>query len=139
MKIVYILLFALLLSCGKKEKGDLVLFEKTQEDYTKFINDKPKPRNPNLSLDKVIVNDDYPVEIALYKDGRFYYHLENLGEGEGTYKYEDGDLKLYAEREILGVNIDMSYTFTITKKDGSESVLSFRDRFGRQVKSVKLK
>ena len=130
---IILLSFLGLQSCGlKKEKGELILFEKDQSDYSKFINQKSKPPSPNLSIDKYIVNADYPIEIALYDDGKFYYNLPNLGDGEGTYKYEDGVLKLVATRKILGIEIDMNYLFTITRKDGSKSVLKFRDRFGNQ-------
>lgn len=132
--LIIFLSFLNLQSCvPKKEKSELILFKKNQSDYTKFINQKPKPNSPNLSIDKYIINADYPIEIALYNDGKFYYNLPNLGDGEGTYKYEDGVLKLVAAREILGKKIDMNYLFTITRKDGSRAVLKFRDRFGNQV------
>ncbi|MCO4795534.1 MAG: hypothetical protein KC493_17575, partial [Bacteriovoracaceae bacterium] len=91
MKLVLLLTIFLFASCGlKKEKGELIVFEKSKTDYDQFINQKPKPNQPNLSIDKKIVNNDYPIELALYNDGKFYYNLENLGEGEGTWKYDNG-------------------------------------------------
>ncbi len=134
---VIILSLFLFISCGKK-KSELILFEKDEADYTQFINQKPKPNQPNLSLDKRIVNNDYPIEIALYSDGKFFYNLPNLGEGEGTFQYENGVLKLVAERKILTFDVEMNYTFTITRKDGSQSLLKFRDRRGNQAYSTSL-
>ncbi len=139
MKLVLLLTIFLFASCGlKKEKGELIVFEKSKTDYDQFINQKPKPNQPNLSIDKKIVNNDYPIELALYNDGKFYYNLENLGEGEGTWKYDNGVLKLTAFRKILTFDVDMNYTFTITRKDGSQSLLKFRDRKGNQAYSTRL-
>jgi hypothetical protein len=132
-----ILTLFLLFSCGKK-KGELILFEKTESDYSQFINSGSKPAQPNMTTVKRIVNNDYPVEIALFEDGKFHYYLENLGEGEGTWRYENGVIKLSALRKILSFDVNMDYTFTITRKDGSQSVLKFRDRFGNQAYSTKL-
>lgn len=134
---IFILSLFLFTSCVK-EKGELILFEKEEADYAQFINQKPKPDQPNLTLDKRIVNNDYPIEIALYNDGKFFYSLPNLGDGEGTFKYENGILKLLAERKILTFDVEMSYTFTITRKDGSQSLLKFRDRRGNQAYSTSL-
>lgn len=141
MKLVAALSFALLLfsSCGlKKEKSELILFEKEESDYIKFVNQKAKPNQPNLSIDKKIVNNDYPIELALYNDGKFYYNLDNLGDGEGTWRYENGVIKLTAFRKILSFDVDMNYTFTITRKDGSQSLIKFRDRKGNQAYSTRL-
>lgn len=134
---IFILSLFLFTSCVE-EKGELILFEKEEADYAQFINQKPKPERPNLTLDKRIVNNDYPIEIALYNDGKFFYSLPNLGDGEGTFKYENGILKLLAERKILTFDVEMSYTFTITRKDGSQSLLKFRDRRGNQAYSTSL-
>lgn len=139
LALLLILTLSLFTGCGlKKDKSELIVFEKTQSDYDQFINQKPKPNQPNLSLEKHIVNLDYPIEIALYNDGKFYYNLPTLGDGEGTYHYDNGVLKLVADRKILTFDVQMNYTFTITRKDGSQSLLKFRDRFGNQAYSTQL-
>ena len=76
--------------------------------------------------------------MALYNDGKFYYNLDNLGDGEGTWKYENGVIKLTAFRKILTFDVDMNYTFTITRKDGSQSLIKFRDRKGNRAYATRL-
>lgn len=136
--LIFLFTLFLLISCGK-EKSELILFEKERSDYNQFINSGSMPAQPNLSIVKTIYNDEYPVEMALYEDGRFYYNLDNLGDGNGTWRYENGVLKLSAFRKILTFDVDMDYTFTITRKDGSQSLLKFRDRKGNRALSTLLR
>ena len=100
---LFILLF--LLACGE---GKTPKFHKASEvEFSKFVNQKSLPKNPNLSLDKVIVNNDYPIEIALYKDNKFYYDLPNLGNGTGTWQYFAGYIVLNAKRTLFDMKIEV--------------------------------
>ncbi len=62
----------------------------------RYINQKALLEDPNLTLDKSIINSTYPIQLALYQDGRFYYDLPNLGDGTGTWRTEGGVLVLKA-------------------------------------------
>ena len=133
-------LFLIFLFCScKEEQGKLVFYESKIENYDKFINEKEMPLNPNLNVDKVIIDEEYPVEIAIYKDGRFFYNLENLGSGSGVWEHKDGSIILSAKREIFFKIRDMIYKFSILKEDGTQASLEFRDRFSLHQASVKFR
>lgn len=127
MKTITIFALLGLLSCGE---GKSPKFHKaSQVEFSKFVNQKNMPSSPNLSLDKVVVNNDYPIEIALYKDNKFYYDLPNLGDGTGTWQYFSGHLVLKAKRPIFDMNIE------VHGKDVKMDTLKlrFRDRFGLKI------
>lgn len=112
-----------------ESKSELRFFTADQSDIEAYINQKPLPDNPNLKTDKSLLNRDYPIEVALYNDGKWYYDLPNLDTGRGTWKFEDGKIKLFAERDIF----DMYIEVVATDKDASKMVLKFSDRFGPRV------
>lgn len=124
MKIILLTALIILAACGK-QSGDK-LFNVDKAALTKFVNQKPIPSEPNLSLDKSIVNDSYPIEIALYNDGRFYYDLPNLGDGKGTWKLSGGKIELKAKRSLFDMYIDVLGT----DEAASTLTIQFTDRFG---------
>jgi hypothetical protein len=77
-------LFVTLFSCGKNDEK--IEFHKAdQSKFTRLINNSSLPTLPNLSIDRKIVNNSYPIEIALYNNNKFYYDLPNLGDGTGEW------------------------------------------------------
>lgn len=116
---------------GKRaeEKGELRVFKITNKEMSPLVNDKPMPEVPDLSTDKTLLNRDYPIEVALYNDGSWYYDLPNLDTGRGTWKMEGGVIKLFASRTLFDMHIDI-----VATEEGAKSlVLKFRDRFGPRV------
>jgi hypothetical protein len=109
-------------SCKSKVK----VFVTTEEHFTKYVNEKSLPTSPNLSVDITISNDDYPIELALYNDGTFYYMLENLGDGTGTWTFKNGKLRLYAERRLF----DMHILIKALEEEANKVGIEFSDRFG---------
>ena len=101
MKIIYFLSLFLFFSCGKK--SNVVTFEASSEDFTKYVNAKSLPNTPNLQEDIAIINNDYPFEIALYEDGKWFYDLPNLDTGFGTWKYNNGKIELHAKRTLFDI------------------------------------
>lgn len=126
-----VLVFVLLVSAcvPKSEKTELAYYEVEQNAFNKYINAKPMPAEPNLSVDTSIANVDYPIEIALYQDQKFYYNLPTLGDGEGTWEKVGGKLKLFATRTLFDMNIDIF----AANPDATQVILKFRDRHGPQV------
>lgn len=118
-------------SCGKK--SDLVTFSVSEEDFSQYINKKSAPNDPNLQQDVAIINNEYPFEIALYQDGKWYYDLPNLDTGFGTWSYSEGKIKLYARRKLFDMHIDL----TATSEAAKDIVIQFSDRFGPQVLEMK--
>ena len=130
--ILIALISILSVACGKK--AEVKLFKAQEESYSKFINAKPSPpvEDPNISLDKNLVNDQYPIEMSLYSDHKFYYNLPNLGDGFGTWKYEDGKIVMKTKREILGKDIDMTYELQANDPSAENISVQFSDRWGAQ-------
>lgn len=113
-------------SCNGKSGSAKVYTAKSAEDFSRFINQKAMPTSPNLSLDKSVINNEYPIEIALYNDGNFFYDLPNLGTGTGKWAYEDGKIELKASRKIFDMYIEVYGA----DKDINELAIQFNDRFG---------
>lgn len=132
MKTAILYTFTLLLiSCGSKDGEPTQLnFQKVEQaNFENYINNKTTPVDPNIYQDKTLFNNDYPIEITLYKDGRWFYHLANLDDGFGTWKYEDGLIKLHASRSLF----DMHINIESLNSDASEIAIRFSDRFGEKV------
>ena len=127
MKICLLILTVLLgFSCTKKSASVDLFKAKQSQEFSKFINDKPMPADPNLTVDKSILNEKYPIEIALYKDNQFFYDLPNLGTGKGTWKYSDGRIELKASRRIFDMYIEVFGA----NQEIKEAAILFTDRFG---------
>jgi len=134
MKNLFIIasIILVLLSCGSNEespKSKLVFFEAKVSDFDKYINRKSTPDEPNLQEDRTIINNDYPIEISLYEDGKWYYNLPNLDDGFGTWEYDGGVIKLHASRTLF----DMNITVEAVKEEAKEIAIRFSDRFGPKV------
>lgn len=119
-----LLALVILVGCGKG--GDAKLYKVDSGALSKFVNQKSMAKKPNLTIDKSIVNNSYPIEIALYNDGRFYYDLPNLGDGKGTWKLKDGVIELKAKRTIFDMYIEVKGT----DLDANSLTIQFTDRFG---------
>lgn len=87
------------------------------------------PDNPDLAVDKSIINNDYPIELALYQDGKFYYNLPTLGDGTGSWTLDGGKLKLFSSRSLFDMHIDIF----ASDQSASAVILKFRDRHGPQI------
>ncbi len=130
MKIVLgAILLVSLMSCGSKDsKTDLKFYPVKKENFQKYINQKPVTSDPNLLEDIHIINREYPIEISLYKDGRWYYNLDNLDDGFGTWEYKNGKIQLYAHRILFDMNIDIHGT----SEGAPDVVIKFSDRHGQR-------
>lgn len=131
MKVLSLLILGLIITaCGKKDPTKFVTAD--QASFSKYINLKNIEASPNLNLDKAIVNNDYPIEIALYQDQNFYYNLPNLGDGQGTWNYENGHIVLKAKRKIFDMRIDVH----AIDQAAQNLAIEFTDRFGPNVLKV---
>lgn len=124
MKILLLISLIFLVACGKQ--GTSKIHPLKDEAVTKYVNQKSMPSDPNLTLDKSIVNNSYPIQIALYNDGKFFYDLPNLGEGRGTWKKSDGKILLKAKRTLF----DMYIEIYGSDKEAQNVSIQFSDRFG---------
>ncbi len=124
MKTLFSLSLFALLSCGKQDSTKI--FPVTEEAVSKIVNQKSMPGDPNLTLDKSIVNNSYPIQLALYQDGQFYYELPNLGNGKGTWKKSGGKIELKAKRTLFDMHIDIQ----ANDEEAQNLSIQFIDRFG---------
>ena len=116
----------IVVACGGGSKTKF--YAAKEESYSKFINDKVMPASPNLSLDKSIVNNDYPIQLALYNDKTFYYDLPNLDEGKGTWSYVNGQIVLKSRHRLFSMRIDIK----ALDENADNLAINFIDRHGPQ-------
>ena len=129
MKVIGFFILSFLVACGAGSSTEqLTFYEVQNESFNQLINTKSMPENPNASVDKFIINNKYPIELALYSDGKFYYNLPTLGDGTGTWTQETGYVKLYAERSLF----DMYIEIKAIDENAQEFGIFFVDRFGPQ-------
>ena len=121
--------FLFLAACGGSGSSDqLTFYEVSNDSFNQLINQQAMPTTPNSKVEKFIVNEQYPIEIALYSDGNFYYNLPTLGDGVGTWSQESGYLKLFAKRSLF----DMYIEIKAIDESAEEFGIYFVDRFGPQ-------
>lgn len=112
----------LLLGCQPLYKAErsYEVYEKDAEFFQPLMNEE-------AGASKIVLEDQsYPIELQLYKDGRFHYYLKRLGDGWGTWSYKKGYLHLYAERKLFVMNFEIHGI----QQDGDALSLEFSDRFG---------
>jgi hypothetical protein len=113
------------ISCGKNDEK--IEFHKADRlKFTRLINNSSLPTHPNLSIDKKIVNNSYPIEIALYNNNKFYYDLPNLGDGTGEWIHTNGRIELRAKRDIFDMYIELH----AADINAENFAIKFIDRFG---------
>ena len=131
------ILFALFCfsSClQSQKKGELIFLETPRESLKPTINKRNFKGSVDYNEDILLINNDYPIEIRLYQNKKFYFNLPNLGEGEGAWEYDGGKIKLMAEYHVEAIDftIDMNYFIGLIDKKGSLAI-NFTDRFGPKI------
>ena len=128
-KIILIFLYIFLISCGltsNEDKSEIKHYFATEAEFSKLVNTKNIPVKPDLGFDVYLENADYPIEISLYRNGDWYYDLPNLGAGRGTWKFENGKIKLFAKRSLFDMHIKI---LSLDEKK-EEFGITFNDRHG---------
>lgn len=122
------LLVLVLTSCQQsyRENNPYTYHKKDQKFFQKYVNQESLPEKVDLQKVRALHNPAYPIEVALFNDAKFYYYLENLGDGKGSWKYEDGSLYLYAERLMFVMEMEIHSV----EESGEEIIIDFEDRHG---------
>jgi hypothetical protein len=97
--------------------------------YNQFVNssaDWPQAENKVDELKLLQTGEQYPIRIALFDNGRFYYQIDKLGTGDGQWAYGEGAIHATANRPIF----DMELTVSAAAADGDETLVRFFDRHG---------
>ncbi len=123
------------LSISSCSQDLLVSHAREENFYTPLINEKRAPKKVVMSEEKIFHSDDYPMRFALYEDNRFYYQVDELGDGWGRWALEDGYMKLYAARAFF----EMRFVVSGAEAIGEERIIKFRDRSGIRSYKVSLR
>lgn len=125
-------LISLFLICSCNSDGEPETFKRSLDQYDQYISQKNAPSgSPDLENDTKISNSTYKMDLYLYKDGKFHYDMENdwgIIDGNGTWKYDGGSLKLLAKE----AKYDLLMIVQTDNAEGSKISVQFRDREGRK-------
>lgn len=97
--------------------------------YGRFVNPSENESGASEKLDQLKLlqtGSEYPMRMALFANGKFYYQVDKLGDGQGTWDVADGVLRLRAIRPLFDMNLFVSGA----SEDGDETVIRFIDRHG---------
>lgn len=70
--------------------------------------------------------EQYPIRLVLFKNGQFFYDVDELGTGYGEWVYQDGGLRMTAKRKFFDVNFYVSAAYPT----GNDMIVKFYDRKG---------
>lgn len=139
MKVAFCVLFLMagcLVSCSPI--SEMTAHERESAFYTRFVNESGDVSAAKNNLDKVKLlqtGSEYPMRMALFPEGTFYYQVDNLGDGEGRWDIKDGVLRMRAIRPLF----DMHLFVSGEKPVGDEAIIRFIDRHGFNSLRVELR
>lgn len=124
-----LLLATVVTSCGPL--AQLETHPRDEDFFNQYVNsvDRMPTIASKLNEAQLLVTDDnHRFRIALFSNNKFYYQVDQLGEGFGDWSYNDtdGTLKLHAVRPIF----DMRFTVSGKNETGSEMLVRYFDRHG---------
>lgn len=96
--------------------------------YSPLINPSDQYQQAAVNMEQLklmVSNERYDMRIALFDNGVFYYQVDNLGDGEGSWEYRDGILRLKAVRPVFDMDLDIM----AEKAEGENTIVQFVDRF----------
>jgi hypothetical protein len=130
-KIATLLSLLFLSACGDVLSGN----PRDESFYRPVISEMNAPNKVEMIKAKLIYSDQYPMRLALFGNQKFFYEIDELGDGWGEWKMEDGFVKLFAPRNYF----DMRLVLSGADKKGDAKILRFRDRSGVQSIAVSLR
>lgn len=131
-KISAALLFSMAVLLGLvacSENSSMVSATRDAEFFEQFYNEPADylAAKEKLAQLKVLeTGEDYPMRFVLFQDGRFYYQIDRLGDGNGFWRFEQGGIELTAVRPIFDMHIYLS----ARAEQGNETLVRFYDRHG---------
>lgn len=124
---------SLILTCvfmmGCSQTYNMVQYQRDETFFTTYQNPSAELSQAEAKIESIKLlqtSEEFPIRLAIYDNGKFYYQVDELGTGIGDWKFEDGGLKLTTRRKIF----DMNFYVTAAAVDGNELVVKFFDRHG---------
>lgn len=130
-----LLLPFLLLACGPKKS--LIANPREPEFYNTLVNSAESAPNVHTKLAQVKLlhtGKEFPMRFVIFDNNTFYYQVDRLGTGNGTWSYRDGGLQMIASRPLF----DLTLYLSAAHGEGNELVFRFLDRFGFNTVSAAL-
>ena len=118
--------FSFLTACSDNSLVDHKRDEAFYQSMSNSSTDLPQAETKMADLKVLESNEVYPMRIALFDNNEFYYQIDRLGNGKGTWKFNAGALELFAKRPIF----DMNFVVSAAQPEGDALVIRFIDRFG---------
>ncbi len=131
MKHILLTLILVGASACSYDRVEMVEQPKGREFYEPFVNAQGSPATAKAemgSLKLLKINGLYDGRFALYENGQFFYEINHMGDGVGNWTFENGALKLSAQRMFFV----MEFTVSGASAEGTNTVVRFRDRNGVQ-------
>lgn len=111
------------------EDAKLISFERDPSFFDPYLNsnDQFGDVKTNLAGLKLLqTGEEYPMRFVLFQDGRFYYQIDKLGDGQGRWKFHSGGIEMTAVRPIF----DMHLYISAAAPTGEKTLIRFVDRHG---------
>jgi hypothetical protein len=116
---------------GCSSEFSMVTSPRDPEFFDRLINPSSLSSQMPNKLDEsqlLASGDEYPMRFVLFDNGQFFYQVDRLGEGFGTWSYQEGGVRLFASRKLF----DMSIYLGARSDVGREMQVRFLDRRGFQ-------
>ena len=126
-------LFSMISGCG--DTAGMIESPRDQTFYKSYQNPASASFAADQKMDELKIiqtNDDYPIRIALFDNGTFYYQVDRLGDGNGEWYFQDGAVHLVASRPVF----NMEFVLSGSSADPDGVILKFVDRHGLNSKLV---
>lgn len=124
--IIGLLVFSSFVGCGNYQ---MVQNKRDPEFFKSFQNSSGEAGQAANKIELIkllLTSEEYPIRLALYENGQFYYQVDELGTGTGRWFFEDGGLRLNAKRKVF----DMNFYLTAAEAEGNDLLVKFYDRRG---------
>lgn len=136
MRFLFVFLPLLLLACGPKKS--MIANPREPAFYDKLVNsaDTSAAVHTKLASVKLLqTGKEFPMRFVLFDNKTFYYQVDRLGNGNGTWSYHDGGIEMIANRPLF----DLSLYLSAANGAGDALVFRFLDRFGFNTVSAALR
>ncbi|MFN9066739.1 MAG: hypothetical protein ACK5V3_05890, partial [Bdellovibrionales bacterium] len=121
----------ILFVAGCNSKFSMVSSPREPEFFQELINPASLSAQMPNKLEEtqlLATGDEYPMRFVMFDNGQFFYQVDRLGEGYGTWSFQEGGVRLFANRKLF----DMSIYLGASSDVGDEMQVRFLDRRGFQ-------
>ncbi len=122
-----VLCFFVVTACGPKK--NMIVNARDQDFYSQWVNSAKEAEGVDKKLASVKMiqtGEEFPMRFVLFDNHTFYYQVNRLGSGMGTWSFFEGGLELAAQRPVF----DMTLYLSAATLEGNGLTFRFNDCFG---------